>query len=196
MLDTTHVLAGLVLGKYIKNPVLAFGVGVLSHFVLDWLPHWDGEKTINGFSLRARKAGGMDEKILGKSLSGREVGEDRKLQKKHFTKQGKLILGLDILLSLIIFLYLSITGKIWPSFPDINSIFYFLFSNFSLAAGVLGALFPDIMFLLHIWFGFYKPKWFFVLDFHKKIQQRKLEMVPGLISQIILGFIFIFLFLS
>lgn len=36
-----HVLAGALLGSYVQSPVLAFVVGVGSHLVLDFIPHWD-----------------------------------------------------------------------------------------------------------------------------------------------------------
>lgn len=40
MLVTNHVLAGALVGHAVRRPVLAFGVGVLSHLVLDAVPHW------------------------------------------------------------------------------------------------------------------------------------------------------------
>lgn len=46
MLVTNHVLAGAVIGAshpLSRRPVTAFCVGVLSHFVLDVVPHW-GDK--------------------------------------------------------------------------------------------------------------------------------------------------------
>ena len=45
MFVTTHVLVGAVIGARIRTPAIAYGVGVLSHFVLDAVPHWgtDGD---------------------------------------------------------------------------------------------------------------------------------------------------------
>lgn len=40
MTFTNHVLTGSVLGAYLPVPVL-LPVGLVSHFVLDALPHWD-----------------------------------------------------------------------------------------------------------------------------------------------------------
>lgn len=40
MLVTNHVLSGAVLGAAVRNPWLAFPLGVASHFVLDATPHW------------------------------------------------------------------------------------------------------------------------------------------------------------
>jgi hypothetical protein len=40
MLATNHVLSGALIGALARRPALAFGAGVASHFVLDWVPHW------------------------------------------------------------------------------------------------------------------------------------------------------------
>ncbi len=47
MLVTNHVLAGAIIGgsrPLSTRPVAAFAVGVLSHFVLDVVPHWGDEE--------------------------------------------------------------------------------------------------------------------------------------------------------
>ena len=40
MLATNHVLSGALIGALVRRPMLAFGAGVASHFVLDSVPHW------------------------------------------------------------------------------------------------------------------------------------------------------------
>jgi hypothetical protein len=40
MLVTNHVLSGAVIGAASRRPASAFALGVLSHFVLDAVPHW------------------------------------------------------------------------------------------------------------------------------------------------------------
>ncbi len=40
MLITNHVLSGALVGRVARGPVSAFGLGVVSHFVLDTIPHW------------------------------------------------------------------------------------------------------------------------------------------------------------
>lgn len=40
MFVTTHVLVGALVGARIRSRAIAYGVGVLSHFVLDAVPHW------------------------------------------------------------------------------------------------------------------------------------------------------------
>lgn len=41
MFLTVHSVAGAAIGEAAGNPLLAFLLGVLSHFVLDRIPHWD-----------------------------------------------------------------------------------------------------------------------------------------------------------
>ncbi len=40
MLISPHVTAGVVLGTIIGNPIIVIPVAILSHFVLDSVPHW------------------------------------------------------------------------------------------------------------------------------------------------------------
>jgi uncharacterized membrane protein YagU involved in acid resistance len=45
MLSLTHAVVGSALGEQISNPVVAFSVGVLAHFITDKIPHfWPKEK--------------------------------------------------------------------------------------------------------------------------------------------------------
>lgn len=37
---TNHVLVGAAIGAVARRPVVAFTAGVVSHFVLDAVPHW------------------------------------------------------------------------------------------------------------------------------------------------------------
>ena len=41
MLAASHLVAGGVIGSYIGNPFLAFLLGIIIHFVLDAIPHFD-----------------------------------------------------------------------------------------------------------------------------------------------------------
>ena len=43
MLVTTHVLVGAALGARTRNAATAYGLGVLSHFMMDAVPHWGPE---------------------------------------------------------------------------------------------------------------------------------------------------------
>jgi hypothetical protein len=43
MFVTTHVLVGAVIGARTRSPAIAFGLGVLSHFVMDAVPHWGAD---------------------------------------------------------------------------------------------------------------------------------------------------------
>jgi hypothetical protein len=40
LLVTNHVLSGALIGAAARTPVRAFTLGVVSHFVLDAMPHW------------------------------------------------------------------------------------------------------------------------------------------------------------
>ena len=40
MLLTNHVLSGALIGALSRRPVPAFAAGVVSHFVVDAIPHW------------------------------------------------------------------------------------------------------------------------------------------------------------
>jgi hypothetical protein len=40
VLITNHVVAGAVIGAVVPRPAYAFGLGVVSHAVMDALPHW------------------------------------------------------------------------------------------------------------------------------------------------------------
>jgi len=52
---TVHATAGLALAKYIPNPILAFVAAVLSHLVLDAIPHGDEYLTDNRLPLLFRR---------------------------------------------------------------------------------------------------------------------------------------------
>lgn len=41
MLVTTHSITGAVIAKLTPSPVLGYAVALLSHPVLDYIPHWD-----------------------------------------------------------------------------------------------------------------------------------------------------------
>jgi hypothetical protein len=42
MLFVTHLAVGLALGRRLRHPAAATAAGVLSHLLLDRIPHWDG----------------------------------------------------------------------------------------------------------------------------------------------------------
>ncbi|MGI9155149.1 MAG: hypothetical protein ACR2FG_00700 [Marmoricola sp.] len=46
MLVTNDVLSGAFIGRVATGAVSAFGWGVLSHLVLDAVPHWGDERPI------------------------------------------------------------------------------------------------------------------------------------------------------
>jgi hypothetical protein len=44
MLASNHVLAGAAIGNLLGDPVAAVAAGVLSHLVMDAVPHWGGNE--------------------------------------------------------------------------------------------------------------------------------------------------------
>lgn len=70
MLISNHVLSGLAIGLLAKKkPLAAFGLGVISHFVLDSHPHWgvdpDREDKDEYFLKVAKRDG-----VVGLSIAG------------------------------------------------------------------------------------------------------------------------------
>jgi hypothetical protein len=49
MFVTTHVLIGAVIGARTRSAATAYGLGVLSHFVLDAVPHWGPDRDHDEF---------------------------------------------------------------------------------------------------------------------------------------------------
>ena len=47
MVITPHMLIGAAIGSQSSNLLVAFGLGLVSHFLLDILPHWDYIDDIN-----------------------------------------------------------------------------------------------------------------------------------------------------
>lgn len=175
MLDTVHVLAGVVAGKYVSHPVWAFVVGVISHYVFDWLPHWDGEK---------------NERLPGAKY---RTDTEQGAQRKGLTQSGRRLLYCDMLATVLIFLFFTALGAV-PKFWDVPAVLAFMQTRTSVVAGFFGALLPDLFLLLHLSFGWQKPKWLFALDFHKNIQARHMKKIPGLVVQGIVVAVLIALF--
>jgi len=51
MYFSIHVTTGVMIGQAIANPIIAFVVGLFSHFALDLIPHRDGDIPTNGHSI-------------------------------------------------------------------------------------------------------------------------------------------------
>src|SRR3989338_3897955 len=47
MFLTVHATSGIIIGQYFTNPIVAFIMGYLSHFVLDIIPHGDDKLFIH-----------------------------------------------------------------------------------------------------------------------------------------------------
>ncbi|HEY4695025.1 MAG TPA: hypothetical protein VIH52_03660 [Candidatus Nanoarchaeia archaeon] len=55
MLSTPHLLVGAAIIKAVPEPTISLPLALLSHFVLDSIPHWDGSPQAP-FSLKASSA--------------------------------------------------------------------------------------------------------------------------------------------
>jgi len=52
---TVHAAAGALIGNYINNSPIAFLLGLLSHFILDAIPHHDGNIPTGGHDFKSIK---------------------------------------------------------------------------------------------------------------------------------------------
>ncbi len=171
MLETSHVVVGMTIGKYVSNPFLAFIFSFLSHFVLDFIPHWDG---------KLKESTDSNSSQVSKSLTDKE---------RFFSREIQNVLKCDILTSFVLFVYFSVSGIIWPNFPDPISFFNFLLANPSWPLGVFGAILPDLFTYFDFLTNFTDKKGFIVFRklkiFHKKIQHSA-PKIWGLTIQIVL----------
>ena len=59
MLVTNHVLSGALIGGVVRHPLPAFTLGVVSHFMLDAVPHWGKFGSLPGGMLRVAVPDGL-----------------------------------------------------------------------------------------------------------------------------------------
>lgn len=64
---TIHAVAGALVGNYINQPLLAFIFGIISHFFLDMIPHYDTHlpRGKNGKELRKELKKSYFKRIIG-----------------------------------------------------------------------------------------------------------------------------------
>lgn len=105
MLWLIHILIGMIIGVQFKSPWLIIPIAFLSHFVLDAIPHWDGN---------------FDKKKFKKTGKG------------TITDTDMIVKFLDIIgsLSVIIYFYmqsdrnLMVLGAIMAILPDLSKVGY------------------------------------------------------------------------
>jgi hypothetical protein len=183
VLDTVHVFAGLAIGKQISNPLWAFAVGILSHVILDAIPHWDGGN---------KQTAGNEQQTTGNNQRSTARGGQVCL-----TPIKTNVLLIDIAVCLGLGLILSITGVLWPGFPSFQSLVSFLWPHVSLIAGVFGALLWDISLLAYLIFPYESLKRISLFSWHKKLQNYPTPAkIPSLVLQGVLVTVFILLTIS
>lgn len=93
MVLATHLVTGGILGRALANPWTALFFGLLSHFLLDAIPHWD-------YRLGSRRANKNDKLDVDMAIN-RDFGID--LAK----------IGIDLTVGVVV---LFLTGKLfaWP----------------------------------------------------------------------------------
>ena len=70
MFFTSHLVAGALIGRRVRNPLLAFAVGTVSHLAMDALPHW-GPRCESDIRPMAMKDGVVAAGFLGYLLRRR-----------------------------------------------------------------------------------------------------------------------------
>ena len=76
MLLTNHVLSGALIGARARGPGQAFAAGVVSHFVLDAIPHWGAWGSRRRF-LRVAVADGLVSLAVAGALTAASPSERR-----------------------------------------------------------------------------------------------------------------------
>lgn len=84
MFYIVHILAGAVIAKFFPNILLIIILGLISHFLIDIIPHKDSISDRNSF---------------------------KKTYKFKFTKKTIIFVSIDIIISLLVILYLQIYFK-------------------------------------------------------------------------------------
>lgn len=131
MLFTTHAITGATVGLLSGNPILAFFVGWISHYILDSLPHFDQ----GSFYM---------EKDKGPSWVGAKYAEKKKFIGKG-EKRDWIILFIDFGVAFIIGLLFLVY---------IPSSYWLL-----LILGGFGGILPDVLGASPFWGERFKDSW-------------------------------------
>lgn len=105
MLWLVHILIGMIIGVQLKSPWLIIPIAIISHFVLDAIPHWDGD---------------FDKKKF------------KKTGKASISEIDMVVKYLDIIASVSVIIYfymqsdrgLMVLGAVMAILPDLSKIGY------------------------------------------------------------------------
>lgn len=117
MLSTPHFFVGAAIGSVVPNPIAAFALGFVSHFVLDQIPHWDPGTKLAPHNRPSSALGGL---------------RDGKSAKVEPSTADWIFGGTEFLIGALLIAYvIKVNGQLSLSSPS--------------AWGAIGAVTPDII---------------------------------------------------
>jgi hypothetical protein len=171
---STHAVVGAGLAVVAKaNPIVAFVLGFVSHFLMDAIPHWD-------YLPRSKKR--LAKHYL---LTGEEQAQDAFSENPKEKFIDFLCIGLDFFIGLALVFWFFLHGQI--TFPGIffSPIFW----------GVVGGVLPDFLQLVYIKFPKGPMPYLqrFHADFmHAKIRLNRHMIIGPAIQIVIIAFVIYF----
>ena len=153
MLETPHILVGATIAFFIPNPFVSLPLSLISHFVLDLIPHWNPQIHT-------------------------ELSNNGKV-----SLQSKIILGTDVILSLIIVFF--VLYEVWPDVGHVITIF----------VACLLAIFPDLFQVPYYFFNKESAWTKIIVDFQAK-NQSHVSVTHGILAQVLVSLTSLILLLS
>lgn len=142
-----HASIGAALGNEVGKPALAFGLGFISHFILDMIPH--GDEVIGNHFLKHRRFFVLSALFIIDFLSALSLIVIFWASGGFNNAIGAISGALGAVLPDILSgLSYVLKEKLWPKFNDFHKFIHQLL-NRSVALGVGGAI--QICFLLAVW---------------------------------------------
>ncbi len=124
MILTSHAIAGTIVASLVPNhPVLGFGLGLVSHYLLDMIPHWEAPMHTDA--------------LTNKEDLGLASFKNKILWLDFFIKGSDLFIGISLSALVLYFmscfnLQVLIIGASAGVLPDLLQFFYLLWKKFPL----------------------------------------------------------------
>lgn len=157
MTTIPHVIAGAAIGALSPSPVVAITGGFFSHFVLDFIPHWDSlfnklprtespqqQKTLPRYSTKLSAEDCNHFSIHPPARGGGFSASDYKRYSNRF-KKGKLLfyfllavdLGVSVAILILVLPYPNMfIGAIAGALPDLDNLLQYKFKQFPLLSRI------------------------------------------------------------